>query len=186
MAAPADGPEFLRGVPIFTGLPPEAVDELARRGQRRELVAGEWLLREGEVSDCLYLVRSGRLEVVRETGGAVLRSLGPGAALGELGVLAGSPRSASVRARRDSVVLRVAGDAFLDLLGERPELALAPTRRLASQLQASRPLAAPQDAVPPVIAVIALTEGPDPCAFAGELERELGRLHTVKLLDAEE
>src|SRR3954447_17859455 len=117
MAAPADGPEFLRGVSIFAGLPPGAVDELAGRAERRELVAGEWLLREGEVSDCLYLVRSGRPEVVREPTRAVLRSLGPGAALGELGVLADAPRSASVRARRDSVVLRVGGDAFLGLLG---------------------------------------------------------------------
>jgi predicted acylesterase/phospholipase RssA len=80
----------------------------------------------------LFIVRSGRVEVVDESapGDGVRRVLGPGSALGEIGLLTGSPRSASVRARRDSVLLSVEAAVFDELVRRSPALALSMTRVL--------------------------------------------------------
>lgn len=105
--------------------------------------AGEWVFRQGEVADAMYIINSGRLEVIEEvraSPGLVLRSLGPGSSIGEIAVLTGSRRSASVRARRDSVLLRLDSAGFEALLRSRPELTLALTRALGRWLaQARRP-----------------------------------------------
>ncbi|HSV38388.1 MAG TPA: DHA2 family efflux MFS transporter permease subunit, partial [Nocardioidaceae bacterium] len=82
-------------------LPAEVRAEFEAAGTTRVLQGGEWLFREGDAAHSMYLVTSGRLEVV--VGGRVVRELGAGAVLGELALLTdGQPRSASVRARRDS------------------------------------------------------------------------------------
>ena len=65
----------------------------------------------------------------------MLRVLGRGAVVGELALLTGSPRSASVRARRDSELLELTRDHFAELLTTEPEFALALTRELGRQLQ---------------------------------------------------
>ena len=100
--------------------------------------AGEWLFREGEEGDALYVIRAGRLEVVAGDGdGSVMRVLGRGAALGELALLTSSPRSASARAARDTDLIAIDRDDFQRLLEEAPEVSLALTRTLGAQLRDS-------------------------------------------------
>src|SRR5919197_2478858 len=138
--------EFLRGVPLFAGLSEAMRDEIAARSTWTHLPAGEWLFRKGEVGDSLYLVASGRLEVVIEQPATeVVRLLGRHDVVGELALLTEAPRSASVRARRDSKLLRVTEAQFSELLRAEPEFALALTRALGRQLRASRgiPVASP-------------------------------------------
>lgn len=180
--------EFLRSVPIFAGLPDSALEELASRATWAEVAAGDWLFREGDEGGGLYVLRSGRLEVVREAGDAevLIRALSPGAVLGELAVLTGATRSASVRARRDSKLLEVSSEAFLDLLQGDPEFAIALTRTLATQLRASRAVSLPSDPVPPVIAVVSPADAHGDIGAAAELARRLEQWRMVKLLTAEE
>ena len=85
-------------------LPPSVQEELLAAAEPVRLPAQEWLFREGDAGDRLFFVVSGRLRVVVEHGGElrVVRLLGPGAAIGELAVLTGTRRSASVQAVRDS------------------------------------------------------------------------------------
>ena len=101
-------------------------------------MAGDWLFREGDPGDALYVLRSGRLEIVQEAGGneTVIRSLPSGAVLGELALLTRAPRSASARARRDSTLLAVSREAFLDLLESDPAFATALSRTMADLLAA--------------------------------------------------
>ena len=85
---------------------------------RRELFAGEVLYRQGDPSDCAWLVERGAVELVathgrRETSHGVL---GPGELIGELGMLDGAPRSATATARGDSVLLAIDHEQFLDRL----------------------------------------------------------------------
>jgi NTE family protein len=183
----ADAAEFLQGVPIFAGLDQDALERLAEKARWVEVVAGDWLFREGDTGGGLYVLRSGRLEVVREAGDAevVLRALRPGAVLGELAVLTGSPRSASVRCRRDSRLVELSNDAFLGLMQSDPEFATSLTRTMASQLQASRAVMVPKDPVPPVIAVLTLGRTRTP-SLAEEITDRLGPSDRVKLLTAEE
>lgn len=187
MASLQDRAEFIRSVPLFASLPEPAVNEIAERAQETHVAAGEWLFREGDPGEGLYVLRSGRLEVLREAGDAEIpiRSLSPGAVLGELAVLTNAPRSASVRARRDSGLLGLSSEAFLELVDDQ-DFALALTRALAIQLQASRAVTLPSDPVPPVIAVVPLGDEVGAGAFAGELETALARRVEVKRLDERE
>jgi len=126
----------------FSALAQEARDRLAELATLEAIPAGEWLFRAGEMTDACYVVETGSFEVVTEATehdqeGGVLRVLSRGATLGELGVLAGTPRSASVRARRDATVVRIDAARFAELL-DHPAFAAAQIKSLAAELQASR------------------------------------------------
>src|SRR5688572_9853446 len=186
-AMTSDRAEFIREIPLFAGLPEDAVAEIAGRAEETHVAAGDWLFREGEVGERLYVLRTGRLQVLREVDGEEIpiRNLSPGAVLGELAVLTDAPRSASVRARRDSGLLGLSSNAFFELLDD-VEFARALTRVLANQLQASRAVTVENDPVPPVIAVVPLADGVPSAAFAGELARAMAIGGSVKGLTEEE
>lgn len=188
MGFPDIAADFLRSVPIFAALPEPTLQRLSERARWVEVPAGDWLFREGDGGGGLFVLRSGRLEVVREAGDAevIIRALSPGAVLGELAVLTGEPRSASIRARRDCRLLEVPSEAFLQLLQSDPDFATALTRTLATQLQASRAVTLPTEPVPPVIGVVPVgVEGVQVAQLAEELLDRFGG-GDVKLLNAEE
>ncbi len=83
---------------------------------RRELFSGEVLFRQGDPSDCAWLVESGGIELVSSQGRRNVSHglLGPGELIGELGMLDGAPRSATATARGDTVLLAIEHDQFLD------------------------------------------------------------------------
>jgi EAL domain-containing protein (putative c-di-GMP-specific phosphodiesterase class I) len=85
---------------------------------RRELFAGEVLYRQGEPSDCAWLVERGAIELVSVQGRREISHgvLGPGELIGELGMLDGAPRSATATARGATVLLSIGPDQFLDRL----------------------------------------------------------------------
>jgi EAL domain-containing protein (putative c-di-GMP-specific phosphodiesterase class I) len=85
---------------------------------RRELFAGEVLYRQGDPSDCAWLVEHGTVELVSVQGRREISHgvLGPGELIGELGMLDGAPRSATAIARGDAVLLAIEHDQFLDRL----------------------------------------------------------------------
>ena len=73
--------------PLLRGASAHAVEELSASAREVRLEAREWLFREGDTADQLFVVLSGRLQVVAADDGRLLREVGPGAALGELGLL---------------------------------------------------------------------------------------------------
>lgn len=85
---------------------------------RRELFAGEVLYRQGDPSDCAWLVERGAIELMSVQGRRSVSHgvLGPGELIGELGMLDGAPRSATATARGDTVLLAIDHDQFLDRL----------------------------------------------------------------------
>ena len=85
---------------------------------RRELFAGEVLYRQGDPSDCAWLVERGSIELVSIQGRREISHgvLGAGELIGELGMLDGAPRSATATARGDTVLLSIEHDQFLDRL----------------------------------------------------------------------
>src|SRR3954470_2591600 len=179
----ADAPEIdrsvderrnsLAGVPLLAGLA-EDIDrgttpleagpwaELAASAQPVSVRAREWLFRQGDPGDSLYVVLTGRLEIVIETEGAaepkVIRVLGRGDSVGELALLTESPRSASVRARRDSELLLVTREHFARVLERKPEFATALTRVLGRQLRDVKHAGLEPDPVPTTITVVGLSE----------------------------
>ncbi|HKA67793.1 MAG TPA: MFS transporter [Actinomycetes bacterium] len=148
--------DFLARTPLFSDLDPELHEQLAAKSHTRHLAAGQWLLHEHEPGDAMYVVRAGRLEVVDETTGAVIRELGRGDALGELALLTALPRSASVRAARATDVIAIDQPDFEDLLRSSPPLSLALNRSLGRQLRDTRAPAPTVRPRPTTVALIAL------------------------------
>jgi predicted acylesterase/phospholipase RssA/CRP-like cAMP-binding protein len=175
MEASGVRPDPLRHVPLFAGIDPGLRVELAERGETVELPAGEWLFRGGDTADSMYVVLVGRIEVVIENPDpAVIRVLGAGMAVGELALVTDAPRSASVRARRDSRLLRLGRDDFLDLLRKEESFSLALIRALGAQLRESRALTPQAAPLPATIAVLPLAGGDAAPAVAAALEERLG------------
>ena len=153
--------EFLRAVPMLAGLSETMRHTIASRSTWVSLPAGEWLFRKGDEGDSMYVVNTGRLEVViDEPGPEVVRVLTAGSVVGELALLTREARSASVRARRDTELLKVTSTDFAELLSHELRFSLALLRELGRQLRVSRGLAPAEDPLPATIAVTAL----DPAA----------------------
>lgn len=108
MASPADIVAFLRGVRLFAGIPPDELEPLAANLRERTLRGGQLLFREGERGDEMYFVRKGTIIVSKAVTGRVdqvLARLGAGEFLGEMALFDRSPRSATVQAETEAVVL---------------------------------------------------------------------------------
>jgi hypothetical protein len=106
-----DGLPLLRGIPMFSPLEPKKLEALAQQLGRREVGAGEAVIREGDDGDRFYVVESGRTTATH--GGQVLSSQGPGDPFGEIALLRDVPRTATVTADEPSVLLFLERDAFL-------------------------------------------------------------------------
>ncbi|MCE3249224.1 MAG: hypothetical protein K0R41_3049 [Geminicoccaceae bacterium] len=104
---------------------------------RKELASGEILFQQGDPSDWVVLVRSGRVEVLRETGGdaILLGTARAGEFIGEMGVLEARPRSATVRAATDLEVELIERTAFLERVSRDPALAHKLLTRMSRRLR---------------------------------------------------
>ena len=137
-------------MPVFAGFPAEMRAAIAAQRTLGAVPAGEWLMRQGEPGDSLYVVRSGRLEIVLERPREeVLRVLTRGAVVGELALITGSPRSASVRARRDSELLKLERGALRAAARRSTRSSRSRSRAsLAASSSISRGLPLPAEALP--------------------------------------
>lgn len=103
----------------------DSLEDLHRLGSEEFVRAGDYLWRENDVSDYAILVVSGVFEVLNGEEGdelILLRTLGPGNFAGEMSVLDGSTRSASLRARTDGIILRFRDSDFRQLIRMKPML----------------------------------------------------------------
>ena len=104
--------------PLFKGCTLDGARMLLESGEVKEYSPGEVLLKEGDNPTFVVLVLTGRMQafVERQQHDLVLSDAGPGTILGELAVLCGIPRSASVRASENSAALQWNAAAFRSLL----------------------------------------------------------------------
>lgn len=110
--------------PIFAGLPPARIEVAARQLVPVPVEAGEVIVRQGDAADQFYVIDSGELRVtqVRDGDVHVLRDLGPGDVFGEIGLLRGVPRTATVTASTPAVLYGLDAAAFGELVGSGPGL----------------------------------------------------------------
>ena len=163
-AAPPDPIGFLAEVAIFAGLGQRILAEVKELVEWRLVHGGGVLFREGEDGDALYMVVSGRLRVILEkagrSGGArTLREVTRGETVGEMAVLTGDPRSATVVALRDTELGRLSRAAFVRLLEREPRAVLGLTRMLAHWLVQSNHPGGGGSLRPSTVAIVPL--GPD-------------------------
>lgn len=111
-------------LPLLAGVAPAALETAARRLAPVEVRAGDVVIRQGEPADRFYLIETGTYAVDQAdpAGGAPrrLRVMGPDEVFGELGLMHGAPRSATVTAVSDGRLFALDGPAFLELLGAGP------------------------------------------------------------------
>lgn len=124
--------ELITGFPLFKGFTVDGANRLLKSGEVKECRADEVLFKEGDHADSVFLLLTGKLEVFVKRGDqdVVLTETNPGTVTGELAVLCGIPRSASVRAQTDSAVLEWSDEAFRTLLLRDPHL----SQRIFSQI----------------------------------------------------
>src|SRR5688572_1922201 len=118
MATPPAG-HRLGEVALFAGLAPAALDELARQSRVRRYPAGQVLWNEGDPGDALLVLEAGQVRISRLGAGgqeAVLAVYEAPSALGELALLDGEPRDATVIAQRPVTARLVPRSTFLTLL----------------------------------------------------------------------
>jgi len=113
--------QLLARMPLFAGLPDDALELIAGCVLDRTVKAGKTVIREGNWGHEVVLVLDGTVEVRR--GEAVVATLGPGAVVGEVAVLDDSRRNASVVAVTPTAIGAVDYGQFRALLHEIPELA---------------------------------------------------------------
>lgn len=129
--------DLLKRVPLFAELSGEELTRISRVAVPRFYPAGTRVFHEGDASDSCYVVRGGELRVTREhpDGRAIaLASLGAGDIFGELAMLDGETRSASVETLTDVDLLALPAADMRGLMAKNPEitvkLVIALTRRL--------------------------------------------------------
>ena len=116
--------ELITEFPLFDGFTTDGANRLLKSGEVKEYAADEVLMKEGDKADFVVLLLTGGLEVFVNRSGndVVLTETKPGTITGELAVLCGIPRSASVRAQKASTVLKWSEEAFRTLLLRDPHL----------------------------------------------------------------
>lgn len=124
--------ELITSFPLFKGFTTDGAKRLLNSGEVKQCAAEEVLMKEGDKADFVVLLLTGGLEVFVNRSGSdvVLTETKPGTITGELAVLCGIPRSASVRAQEPSTVLRWSDEAFRTLLLRDPHL----SQRIFSQI----------------------------------------------------
>ena len=116
---------FLSTNPLFYSLSSAVLESIAAKIQVKEYAAGENIVVEGEIGDSFYLIKEGRVRVLKTTDGnqLVLSELGVSEGFGEMSLIIDQPRSATVRAIGPTKALKLTKDDFSELMRGWPELA---------------------------------------------------------------
>jgi small-conductance mechanosensitive channel/CRP-like cAMP-binding protein len=143
---------ILATVPLFRALTEEQLQTIADGTQVRRLTEGKVLMQMGESSDSMYVIAEGALDVAVERGDelSVIATLWPGEWVGEMSLLTGEPRNATVITHTASVLYVIGKPAMADLFEKNPELipvlAQIAGRRRKSRTRAAHPVNASADA----------------------------------------
>jgi CRP/FNR family transcriptional regulator, cyclic AMP receptor protein len=114
-------PERLKDLPLFAELDDAERTEVAAWSRELSVEAGTTLAAEGENAYELFVIESGEAEVRK--GGEVIRSLGPGDAFGEIGLLATGTRTASIEATTPMKLVAIFAREFKQIEARMPQIA---------------------------------------------------------------
>src|SRR4051794_9449883 len=112
--------ELVAKVPFFRNIGASLIAEVARLLRPRDFPEGAVIMRRGQAGDCMYFIIDGQTEVQLQSREAYL---GPGQFFGEVALLTGAPRNATVVAAQPCTLLSLDIVDFHELLGRHPELA---------------------------------------------------------------
>jgi predicted acylesterase/phospholipase RssA/CRP-like cAMP-binding protein len=124
----------LARLPFLHGAPAQTIAAVKRVLKPVSVTAGTVLFRTGDEGDSCYFVDSGALSVTTALGGEVLATLGPGSFVGELALLLGEPRSATVTANTDAKLSALLRGDLERLMRDHPSISLGISRELGRRI----------------------------------------------------
>lgn len=173
---------MLSRIELFARLSAEELGRLAAQLEYCTIPRGEYLVRQGDVADHLYLVAQGRFEVLRD-GSRRVAEIGAGQPIGEIAFFSGERRTADVRAARDSDVMMLTRDTFDTFVAEVPMFNQVLLAALGSRLavaSATAPVLKVQSAHHIGLCMAGPT--PPPAAFIDTLCKALSALEDVAVV----
>jgi len=170
--------EKVATLPLFEGLSARDLDMLAAELEWLGLPGGRELFREGDPGDALFVVVAGRLGVVTadaEGHQTIINQIGAGETVGEMALVSGEPRSATIIAMRDTELLRLEKPAFERLTNDNPGVLRFITKLLVRRLhQMSHRSTVVADCT--TIALVPLGRGVEVEEFTHEFAQAFARL----------
>ncbi|MHC4325681.1 MAG: cyclic nucleotide-binding domain-containing protein [Planctomycetota bacterium] len=127
---------FLKSVTLFERISDDDFVWISEMTRYVHFDEGEQFITQGDFGDCLYIAVSGEIDIMVDGTGKVA-TLRERDVIGEMSILSGSPRAASCVAATAVTALKIVREPFLDLLRERPELALGVIQTLVKRLDTS-------------------------------------------------
>lgn len=132
--------DFLKSVPIFSDLQDDALEKLSKSGAVKSFNKDSIILSEEEAGSALFVIVSGKVKVSRSSKDeldkeVILAILNPSDFFGEMALLDGLTRSATVTAMENSKVFIIQRNDFLDLLTGHPEVSIALLQELTQRLR---------------------------------------------------
>jgi CRP/FNR family cyclic AMP-dependent transcriptional regulator len=126
--------DVLSEVPLFAGVPARHVRKIASLGHVARFDARAPIVNVGDPGEAFYVILNGRAKVRRGRGRAAVE-LGPGAYFGEMALVDGAPRSATIVAETETACLVLARKPFVKILENEPAVALRLLRTLAGRVR---------------------------------------------------
>src|SRR5215468_3741942 len=131
--------QFLKNVKLFAELNPDSLAKLGTCLKTVEFSPAEVIVREGAPGVSMYIIKSGLVEIRKKDPSTgidfLVAQLSEGAAVGEMSLLTGKPRSATVTTVQPTVVFTLTRADFRNLLTQHPEISLGLARILAERLE---------------------------------------------------
>ena len=129
--------DVLRRVPLFYGMTDTAVDAIAGLATEESYRPGTTLVRQGEPGETFIVIATGSASV--EAGGVTVRTLGVGDFLGEISLIDGGPRTATVTALEPVEALVISRDGFERLMADFPVIRLDVLQALTQRIRERAP-----------------------------------------------
>jgi len=132
--------EFLAYVPIFSELSDATLKTIEKVGSKKMFIKNDVILMEDEVGSALFVIISGKVKVSRSSNDGrevILAILSESDFFGEMAILDGQTRSATVIAIEDSELFLIQRNDFLNLLKDFPEVSIALLQELTKRLRAT-------------------------------------------------
>jgi uncharacterized membrane protein len=134
--------ELLQSIPLFESLDPEALSALSNKLRVETYESGKSVFSQGETGDAMYLIEDGAVDIVAGSGKqqVVLTSLFKQQYFGELSLLDGAPRSAGAITTRETTLLALEREDFVEFIKHRPHAALAIMHEVGERIRATNEL----------------------------------------------
>lgn len=123
---------LLKRIDFFGGLTAFELTKISKISERVKFNANDEVMKEGGVCDSIYIIKEGALKVVK--GGKLLITLDAGSPVGEVSFIDKGPRSATVIAEEDSVLIKIPVDSLNELMSTDKELSCKIYRSIAVTL----------------------------------------------------